>query len=309
MPNWKPYLKGVFDTKPAHQALLVTGSARLDTFRQAGESLAGRYFRWRLLPFSVHELVTYAGQEPHSALDALLRFGGFPEPLLAGTDARRKRWQNQYFTDLVREDVLEFARIHEMRAMRTLVELLRTRTGSPLSFESLGRDLALSPNSVRSYVDILEALHIVFLIRPYHRNIARAQAKAPKLYFYDWAYAQNPNAVDTEPGAAFENLLATHLLKHVNFLNDSEGQSLELNYVRTTSGKEIDFVLTDANGDATHFIEAKLSDEKPSYALRQMSQDHPHAAAVQVVKNAKHAFDVQGVAVRPAAQWLRELAS
>jgi uncharacterized protein len=49
MPHWKPYLKGVFDTKPASQALLVTGSARLDTFRQSGESLAGRYFREALI--------------------------------------------------------------------------------------------------------------------------------------------------------------------------------------------------------------------------------------------------------------------
>ena len=193
--------------------------------------------------------------------------------------------------------------------MRTLVELLRTRTGSPLSFESLGRDLRLSPNTVRSYIDILEALHIVFLVRPYHRNIARAQAKAPKLYFYDWAYAQNPNTADAEPGARFENMVATHLLKHVCFMNDSAGESLDLNYVRTTSGKEIDFVLSNAEGDATHFIEVKLTDAKPSYALRQMAQNHPQAEAVQVVNNARHAFDEQGVAVRPAAQWLHALAA
>ncbi len=92
MPDWKKYLKGVFDTKPAKQSLLITGSARLDTFRQTGESLAGRYFRWRLHPFSVKEFapqVANAGE----ALDALLRFGGFPEPLLKATDSARKRWQ------------------------------------------------------------------------------------------------------------------------------------------------------------------------------------------------------------------------
>ena len=55
MPDWKSYLKGIFDTRPDGQSMLVTGSARLDTFRQAGESLAGRYFRWRLHPFSVKE--------------------------------------------------------------------------------------------------------------------------------------------------------------------------------------------------------------------------------------------------------------
>jgi len=116
-----------------------------------------------------------------------MRFGGFPEPLFDGTESGRRRRQNQYFTDLVRGDVLEFSRIHEVRAMRQLVELLRSRTGSPLSFESLGRDLGIAAKTARNYVQILEALHIVFLIEPYHRNVARALAKAPKLYFYDWA--------------------------------------------------------------------------------------------------------------------------
>jgi uncharacterized protein len=308
MAYWKPYLKGVFDTKPASQALLVTGSARLDTFRQAGESLAGRYFRWRLHPFSVKELALHAGS-PQAAFEALQRFGGLPEPLFEGTESGRKRWQNQYFTDLVREDVMEFSRIHEVRAMRQLVDLLRTRTGSPLSIDSLSRDLGTAASTVRSYIGILEALHIVFLVRPYHRNIARAQAKMPKLYFYDWAYAKDPNFSEGESGAGFENLVASHLLKHVQFMQDSAGESLELHYVRTSSGKEIDFVIANEAGEATHFIEAKLSDTKPSFALRQMAQTHTQAQCIQVVKNARHAFDTEGVAVRPAPAWLHDLAA
>ncbi len=309
MARWKAYLKGVVDTKPATQALLVTGSARLDTFRQAGESLAGRYHRWRLHPFSVRELCAQSSTSPEDALDALMRFGGFPEALFEATDAGRKRWQTQYFTDLVREDVMEFSRIHEVRAMRNLVELLRKRTGSPLSFEALGRDLSIAPNTVRSYIDILEALHIVFLVRPYHRNIARAQAKAPKLYFHDWAYVQESGIADDRHGAQFENLVATHLLKHVCFMADSAGNALSLNYVRTATGKEIDFVLTDAEGDATHFIEAKWSDVNASFALRQMAHTHPKAQAILLVRQARHAIDKDGLGVRPAAQWLAELSA
>ncbi len=308
MPNWKGFLKGVFDTKPTGQALLVTGSARLDTFRQAGESLAGRYFRWRLHPLSVKEFTPQVAS-PMLALQALLRFGGFPEPLLKATDSARKRWQNQYFTDLVREDVLEFSRIQEVRLMRVLVEMLRKRTGSPLSFDALGRDLGLAPNTVRNYIDILEALHIVFLVRPYHRNVARALAKAPKLYFYDWAYVVDGQDDAPESGARFENLVACHLLKHVQFLNDSEGASLQLHYLRTTDGKEIDFVLTNDAGQATHFIEVKVANDKPALALRQAAAAHPDAAAVQVVLHTPHAFDVAGTQIRPAASWLAALAA
>jgi len=302
MPQWKSYLKGVYDSKPANQALLITGSARLDTFRQTGESLAGRYFRWHLFPFSVKELAPQMS-DPEVALDALLRFGGFPEALFEGTDSGRKRWQTQYYTDLIREDVVEFSRIHEVRSMRNMVELLRGRTGSPLSFESLSRDLGIAPNTVRSYVEILEALHIVFLVRPYHRNIARAQAKAAKLYFYDWAYVQG------DEGARLENLVATSLQKHVHYLADSTGEQLTLNYLRTTSGKEVDFVLTRESGDAVQFIEVKWADMQPSYALRQMAQLHPQAQALQLVRLARHAAQVDAVQVHPVAQWLMELAA
>ena len=59
MANWKHFLKGVFDSREPGQSILVTGSARLDTFRQTGESLAGRYFSFHLHPLSPREL---AGQ-------------------------------------------------------------------------------------------------------------------------------------------------------------------------------------------------------------------------------------------------------
>jgi predicted AAA+ superfamily ATPase len=307
-PDWKTYLKGLYDTKPAHQALLVTGSARLDTFRQTGESLAGRYFRWRLHPFSVKEFMPQVSGEAQ-ALDQLLRFGGFPEPLIKGSDSARRRWQNQYFTDLVREDVLEFSRIHEIRAMGLLLEMLRSRTGSPLSFDALGREVGVSSNTVRSYIEILEALHIVFLVRPYHRNVSRALSKAPKLYFYDWAYVNDAKDSAPDSGARFENLVASHLLKHVQFLADSEGSALQLHYLRTTSDHEIDFVLADENGQAQQFIEAKVGNTKPSAFLVGAAVEHPNAKAIQLVLRTPHGFDTKGVSVRPAAQWLAGLAA
>ena len=81
MKEWRPWLKGVYDGRAREQTILVTGSARLDVFRQAGESLAGRYFSWHLLPVTVHELVAVTGSSPEEALSRLLEHGGFPEPV------------------------------------------------------------------------------------------------------------------------------------------------------------------------------------------------------------------------------------
>ena len=188
MKDWKSSLKGTYDTRPEGQAILVTGSARLDTFRQGGESLAGRYFPYRLNPLSVKELK--GSVEPREALRLLNHLGGFPEPFLSGSETEAARWRKQYFTDLVREDILEFGRIHEVKAIRLLVEMLRERVGSPISCTSLAGDLQVAPNTVRKYVDILESLCIIFLVRPFHANIARAVLKEPKAYFFDTGYVK-----------------------------------------------------------------------------------------------------------------------
>jgi len=81
MPDWKSYIKGIFDTRPARLKILVTGSARLEYFRQVGDSLSGRFLTHRLFPFSVGELAA-AGVPPD--IDRLINRGGFPEPFLAG---------------------------------------------------------------------------------------------------------------------------------------------------------------------------------------------------------------------------------
>jgi predicted AAA+ superfamily ATPase len=89
MPKWKTYIKGVFDTKRDGLHILVTGSARMDAFRKAGDSLAGRFFVHHLLPFSLAEIDkvidtnTERIESELNSLDLLLERSGFPEPLLA----------------------------------------------------------------------------------------------------------------------------------------------------------------------------------------------------------------------------------
>ena len=248
MRDWKTWLKGAYDGRAPGQSLLITGSARMDTFRQAGESLAGRYFRMRLHSLSVREWCDSTNATPQVALAHLLLRGGFPEPALADDDIQAQRWRTDYFAGLVREDVLEFSRVQELNAIRLFVEMLRSRVGSPLSLASLARDLNLSPVTVSKYLDILESLFIVFVVRPWHRNIARATLQAPKVYFYDTGMVQG------DAGLQFENLVACHLLKNVQWQQDTQGAEVGLHYVRTKDDAEVDFCLS--QGDTlTHLIE------------------------------------------------------
>ncbi|MBL8450117.1 MAG: AAA family ATPase [Dechloromonas sp.] len=111
--EWKNWLKGVVDGRPAGQMLLVTGGALMDTWHQSGDSLAGRYLAARLHPISVREWCEQQGANPAEALDHLVARGVFPEPCLAERPEDADRWRHQVFTDLIREDVVECARLHE----------------------------------------------------------------------------------------------------------------------------------------------------------------------------------------------------
>ena len=300
MPDWKSWLKGVYDGRSPGQSVLVTGSARMDTFRQAGESLAGRYFRLRLHPLSIREWCDTNQVTPQMALNRLLTRGGFPEPALAQEDTDAQRWRNEYFTDLVREDVLEFSRLKEVNAMRLFAEMLRSRVGSPLSLNSMSRDLNVSPVTLKKYLDVLEALFVVFVVRPWHRNIARATLQAPKVYFYDTGLVQG------DQGVKFENLVACHLLKNTQWQQDVSGADVNLHYIRTKDDSEIDFCISEGN-TLTHLIECKLSDTKPHRALGRFAEQWPNAQSIQLVRECKAESNTGNMQIRDAAQWLAAL--
>ncbi len=312
MPGWKAWLKGVFDGRwqgdgqisPAQQ-ILVTGSARMDTFRQTGESLAGRYFSHRLHPISVREWCAHTGISADAAMRHLLARGGFPEPCLAEQESDVQRWRHTYFTDMLREDLVEFSRVREVNAIRLFAQLLRQRVGSPLSLASIARDMNVSSTTLATYLDILEALFIVFVVRPWSNNIARATLLQPKVYFYDTGLVQG------DEGIRFENLVACHLLKNAQWNTDSLGQPTGLHYIRTKDGAEVDFCLSDVSGPEpvlTHLIECKTADANLHRALARFAAEHPKATSLQLVRDLAQAQERGGIPILPAARWLHELA-
>ncbi|MEB3332025.1 MAG: ATP-binding protein [Synechococcaceae cyanobacterium] len=299
-PDWKGWLKGVIDGRPEGQALLVTGSARMDTFRQSGESLAGRYTHLHLDPVGISECCAHSGASADQALMHLIERGGFPEPCLAETPEQARRWRRQYATDLIREDVLEFSRLQEINAMRLFVELLRERVGSPLSLASLARDLAVSPTTLRRYLDILQALYVVIVVQPWHRNIARALLQAPKVYFSD------TGLVKGDPGVRFENAVAVLLARHVHGINDCQGRDAALHYIRTKDGAEVDFCLS-LEGEISHLVECKLAESSLHRALQRFAAQFPQAEAVQLLRDARQLEQRGAIHLAPAGEWLAAL--
>ena len=299
--TWKNWLKGIYDTEPHPPYYLVTGSARLNVFRKGGDSLMGRYFHYRLHPFSLKELVDYNKYDGAKALQLLWERGGFPEPLFAKSSFDVNKWRKERSERILREDLLNIELVKKLNDVEYLIELLKDRVGSPISYRSISEDLSVSPPTVKSWIELLERLYVIFKVQPFSRSLSRSIKKESKVYFYDYSDIQ-------DNGAKFENMIASHLIKHVNYLEDTKGKKLQLFTLRDKEKREVDFVITE-NNKPIQLIEAKLSDSNASKSLFYYSEKFKDAESIQVVKNLERNKTVSNINIRKAETFLMELSA
>jgi predicted AAA+ superfamily ATPase len=295
---WKRNLKGIFDSLTKRVDILVTGSARLNIYQKGSDSLMGRYFLFRLHPFTVAELVNSQPNEPETIINALnafeldegnkeaqeifdnlWQFSGFPEPFLAQSTRRANAWRRMRLQQLVREDLRDLSRLPELSQVEMLLSLLPERVGSQLSRSSIREDLEVAHTTINRWLNYLEALYYHFEIKPYSKSIKRSLKKEGKLYLWDYAE-------DLGDSARFENLVAQHLLKACHYWTDAGYGNFELMYLRDIQGYEIDFLII-KNKKPWLPVEVKLSETSPSANWKTFLPQLPCDLGVQIVKEPK----------------------
>jgi len=210
-----------------------------------------------------------------------------------------KRWRSHYINSLLSTDIFEIETIHNLKGMRLVFDLLRNRVGSPISYQSLSEDVGVSPTTVKKYIQILEAVYVVFTVTPYSKNIARSLLKEPKIYFFDTALVENDH------GARFENFVAVSLLKSIYARSDIKAESCRLHYLRTKDGLEVDFAVTH-DDVIENMIEVKVSDSNISKTLYKFSKKY-NFPALQLVKSLRHEYQQDDIKVLQAEKYLSQL--
>jgi len=302
LKNWKSWLKGIYDTEGVPPAIIVTGSAKLDVYRKVGDSLAGRFFQFRLHPLDLKEINNILKPENlHAELDKLLDTGGFPEPFLNGRSRFYKRWKKSHLDIIIKQDLIDLENVQQITSIETLIQLLKKQVGSPISYSSLAGDLQCSDKTIKRWLTILENMYVIFRVPPFHKNIARSILKSPKFYFYD------TGQVVGDSDAKLENLVACALLKEIHYLEDCHGEEKYLYYLKNKDGKEIDFFIT-SNEDPVLMVEVKWSDENVSSNFKIFRKFFPEVRMVQIVKELKREKTFSnGVEIRNAHRWLSKL--
>lgn len=280
-PRWKSWIKGVYDTSASEHNFLITGSARLDVYRRGGDSLMGRYHYWRLHPFTLSEIPK--GTDAKDAFKRLMTVGGFPEPFLDGNEREARRWRKERFDRILRDDIRDLEFIRSIQNLSMFADLLRSRVGGLVVLNNLAAELQVSPRTLKHWLEIFEKMYLVFTVRPYTKNLARAILKPPKVYFFDNA------DVKGDEGARFENLVATSLLKRLHYLEDYEGYRYELCYIRDKEGREVDFVIL-KDGKIEELIEVKYSKVEISRSLQYYSEKLKPKKSRQIVATIKKPY-------------------
>lgn len=248
VPSLFSYLQSTVDADRSMGQYILTGSSQFELIESITQSLAGRSTLLTLLPFTLGELQT-AKRAPQS-VGALLHAGLFPpiydRPVAATT------WLQDYVATYLERDVRAILNIQDITAFQRFVQLCAGRCGQLLNITSLAADTGVTRATAQTWLTVLQASYLVFLIHPWSANLSKRLIKSPKLYFCDpglaaWLIGIREAAHLTahpQRGALFENWAMTELLK----AQMNRGHKPSLHFLRNKQGNEVDALVETAPG-------------------------------------------------------------
>lgn len=240
-PDLLSYIQGIVDEHPDKRYIL-SGSSQFAMLKRVTQSLAGRTAVFELMPLSYSETKDLTADVP---LDKLL-FNGFYPAIYSGRNVPEFLYP-AYMKTYLDRDVRDLLQIKDMMQFHIFIKLCAGRIGSLFKASELANEIGVSPNTITSWLSVLQASYIVALLPPYFENTSKRLTKMPKLYFLDTGLAcyllgiESPEQLsrDKMRGALFENFVVTEALKQ----RYNQGKESNLYFYRDSNQNEIDLLL------------------------------------------------------------------
>jgi len=242
LPDLFQALRGLID-KGRRKGLrsgrfLLLGSASIDLLKQSGESLAGRIAYLELAPID--------GLEVHTTeLNTLWNRGGFPDSLLARTDAVSRRWRLDFIRTYLERDIPLLGPRIAAETLRRFWTMLAHHQSGLLNAADFARALGVDGKTVASYLDLMVDLLLVRRLEPWHNNAGKRLVKSPRVYVRDSGLLHSLLGLTTledilgHPiaGASWEGFV-------IETLHAAMPVGAHANFYRTAAGAEVDLVVT-----------------------------------------------------------------
>jgi uncharacterized protein len=253
VPELASYLQGIVDEQGKTGMFILTGSNNFLLMEKVSQSLAGRAAVFKLMPFSLNELSKLSLNLP---TNELLLKGFYP--------AVHARAQNPtisysaYYQTYLERDVRLLINIKDMFIFQRFIKLCAGRIGQLINYDQLAGEVGVSGKVIKTWLSVLEASHIIYLLPPFYKNIKKRLIKTPKLYFNDTGLAayllgvENISHIENHPlrGHLFENMVINEYLKY-RFNSGKENNSF---FYRDNHKNEVDLIIEPGN----RFISAEI---------------------------------------------------
>ncbi len=253
-PELLSYIQGIVDAAP-EKKFILSGSSNFALLKKVSQSLAGRSGVFELMPLSLSE--AGKGSIDVSVVDTLLYNGLYPA-ICSEKNVPRFLYPS-YIKTYLERDVRDLLNVKDMRQFNMFLRLCAGRIGSIYNATEIANEVGVSSKTIQSWMSILEASYVVYLLPPYFENTRKRLTKSPKLYFCDTGLAcallgiesADQLAFDKMRGHLFENLIVTEMLKR----RLNEGKESNLYFYRDSNQNEVDLLLS--NGSSLDAIEVK----------------------------------------------------
>ncbi|HRW58214.1 MAG TPA: ATP-binding protein [Chlamydiales bacterium] len=246
-PDLFSYIQVIVDEKNKPGQFILTGSQNFLLLEKISQSLAGRVSIFHLLPLTISEL-----KNADYKIDNIeqLLFNGF-YPRIYNQNLEPQEWLANYIQTYIERDVRSLKNIKDLSSFQRFIRMCAARCGQLVDLTSLGNDCGISHNTVKEWLNILEASFIIFLLKPHYKNYNKRLVKSPKIYFYDTGLLcyllniENPDQLKTHylRGGIFESFVISEIIKK------KINKNLQPNvyFWRDQAGHEIDCVLEKSN--------------------------------------------------------------
>jgi uncharacterized protein len=241
-PELFSYIQGIVDQSKKKGQFVLTGSQNFLLMESITQTLAGRVALFTLLPFSISEL-NKTKYEPKT-IEKSLFYGFYPR--IYDDQLLPKEWLPNYIQTYIERDVRQIKDVHDLPTFQRFLKLCAARTGQILNINNIAVDCGISPNTAKSWLNVLESSYITFTLQPHYKNFNKRLIKSPKLYFWDTGLVcyllgiqkQQDLLIHPARGALFETWVISEF--HKQFYNQGERPPL---YYWRDKQHEVDLIL------------------------------------------------------------------
>lgn len=297
-PELLSYIQGIVDDNPQRK-FYITGSSQFSLLKNVTQSLAGRTAVFELLPLSISEIRELIVND---SVDDLL-YKGFYPAIWSGKNLPGFLYPN-YIKTYLERDARDILAIKDLDVFQRFIRLCAARIGSIFNASELANELGVAVNTINSWISVLQASYIIYLLPPFYTNTRKRLTKSPKIYFTDTGIASflldidSPETMNRDKmrGHLFENMIITEILK----ARFNKGINGGIYFYRDSNGNEIDLLIKQGSKYSCYEIKSSATFH-PDFArgIRYFEKNYPELMRDKnIIYSGMDMPDFEGISIR-----------